>query len=175
MNPVPLVEPHEQGCEDQLMVDHDRWLATSVSNWLYFSPLDINMLTEPRKEFDHAIVRLKLRLLRFEPQRTSVAVGALTRIVDTNEGERRIADKRYSLLAVVTTELFPFRDWGGVLVNAYLADNRVTVFTYVCGIMMFVTQQFPLIWDKGAFPQMGVLHKEASDKVMLIAQTGSVM
>ena len=87
---------------------------------------DVFWITEPEKKFDHGVLRLKLRLLRFEPQRTSIAIGGLARFVDSNEGERRIEDKRFSLLGVVTTELFPFRDWGGFLVNAYL-DNRVFV------------------------------------------------
>ena len=86
---------------------------------------DAFFLTEPEQKFDHGVIRAKLRILQFDPERTSIAVGALARISDgTDEGKDRIDNRPLSLLAVVTTELFPFREWGGFLVNAYL-DNRV--------------------------------------------------
>lgn len=86
---------------------------------------DIFMETEPDRDFDHAILRAKLRILYFENERTSIAVGGLARITDgSNEGDERIDNRPYSLLGIVTTELFPFEEWGGFLINAYL-DNRV--------------------------------------------------
>jgi len=86
---------------------------------------DAFMLTDPDRKFDHGILRAKLRILHFEPERTSIAIGGLARVTDgTHAGEDRIDNRPLSLLAVATTELFPFQEWGGFLVNAYL-DNRV--------------------------------------------------
>lgn len=86
---------------------------------------DVYLLTEPDREFDHGILRAKLRILYFEPERTSIAVGGLARFSDgTDEGDERIDNRPLSLLAVITSELFPFQEWGGFLVNGYL-DNRV--------------------------------------------------
>ncbi len=80
----------------------------------------------PDRKFDHAVLRAKLRVLHFDPQRTSIAVGALARLTDSKAGEKRIENKPLSLLGIVTTELFPFREWGGFLINGYI-DNRVAV------------------------------------------------
>jgi len=81
-------------------------------------------LTTPKRELDQGIVRAKLRILQFDPERTSIALGGLARIVSDDEGEERIDHRPFSLLGIVTTELFPFQNWGGFLVNGYL-DNRV--------------------------------------------------
>jgi hypothetical protein len=85
---------------------------------------DAYFLTEPKQEFDQGIVRAKLRILQFDPERTSIAVGGLTRLVTGDDGQDRIDHRAFSLLGVVTTELFPFQQWGGILLNGYL-DNRV--------------------------------------------------
>jgi len=85
---------------------------------------DMYFLTEPKKEFDQGIVRAKLRILQFDPERTSIAVGGLARLVSDADGRDRIDHRPFSLLGIVTTELFPLREWGGVLLNGYL-DNRV--------------------------------------------------
>ena len=85
---------------------------------------DAYFLTEPKREFDQGIVRAKLRILQFDPERTSIAVGGLARLVVDDEGEERIDHRPFSLLGIVTTELFPFQQWGGFLINGYL-DNRV--------------------------------------------------
>lgn len=87
---------------------------------------DIFLLTDPDRKFDHAVLRAKLRVLHFDPQRTSIAVGALARLTDSRAGEERTENKPLSLLGIVTTELFPFREWGGFLINGYI-DNRVAV------------------------------------------------
>ena len=86
---------------------------------------DVFFLTEPDWKFDQGTFRAKLRILQFDAERTSIAVGGLARFSDgTEEGDARIDDRPYSLLGVVTTELFPFQEWGGFLINAYV-DNRV--------------------------------------------------
>ncbi|MBI4083587.1 MAG: hypothetical protein HY423_13360 [Candidatus Lambdaproteobacteria bacterium] len=84
---------------------------------------ELNFATAPKREFDYGELKAKLRLLNFEPQRTFVAVGALGRYVDGSGERGRVDDRLASLLAVVTTELLPFKNWSGILVNFYL-DNR---------------------------------------------------
>ena len=87
---------------------------------------DVFLLTTPGQEhdFDHAVLRLKLRLLQFDIEHTAIAVGGLARITDDKAGEERINNLPFSFLGVVTTELFPFDNWGGFQINIYL-DNRV--------------------------------------------------
>jgi hypothetical protein len=85
---------------------------------------DAFFLTHPERDFDHGVIRAKLRILQFDPERLSIAIGALARITVDDAGKRRIDDRPYSLLGIATAELFPFQQWGGILVNAYL-DNRV--------------------------------------------------
>jgi hypothetical protein len=85
---------------------------------------DAYLLTHPDREFDQGILRAKLRILQFDPERTSIAVGGLARLVTDEDGEDRIDHRPFSLLGVVTTELFPFQEWGGFLINGYV-DNRV--------------------------------------------------
>jgi hypothetical protein len=52
----------------------------------------------------------------------SLALGVLGRYTDSDEAEARIDEKTYSFMGIFTVELFPFDDWGGILLNAYL-DN----------------------------------------------------
>ncbi|MBI3994112.1 MAG: hypothetical protein HY342_12630, partial [Candidatus Lambdaproteobacteria bacterium] len=82
-----------------------------------------NFITEPEKEFDHAEVKAKLRLVTFDKVLSSVALGLLGRATDSEEGDARIDDKPFSFFGIFTVELFPFGNWGGFLVNVYL-DNR---------------------------------------------------
>ncbi len=88
---------------------------------------DGNYALEPRREFDFLEVKAKLQILTLDEFRMQFAVGALGRFVENSEErEARIDDKTASLFGIYTVELFPFRDWGGFLVNFYL-DNRVAV------------------------------------------------
>ena len=84
---------------------------------------DANFSTEPKKEFDHAEVKAKLRLVTFDKFASSVALGLLGRITDSKAGDARIDEKPFSFFGIFTVELFPFHNWGGFLVNVYL-DNR---------------------------------------------------
>jgi hypothetical protein len=85
---------------------------------------DADFLTEPEKEFDHGEVKAKLRLMTFDKFLSSVALGLLGRVTDSEEGDARIDEKPYSFFGIFTVELFPFQDWGGFLLNVYL-DNRI--------------------------------------------------
>ena len=98
---------------------------------------DIYLLSDPKWELDHAVLRAKLRILQFDEEHTAVAFGALARLTADDEAADRVDNRPYSFLGVITTELFPFRDWGGFLVNFYL-DNRV-------GVLGLKGQVFPLI------------------------------
>jgi hypothetical protein len=76
------------------------------------------------RDFDHAEVKAKLRAVSFDQQQTYIGVGAVARWTDRRGKDKAVFDdKPYSLLGVVTTELFPFEAWGAFLVNFYL-DNR---------------------------------------------------
>ena len=85
---------------------------------------DGNWGTTPEVTFDRAVLRAKLRMINFDEYRTHVAFGALGRWVEkAEEKDERIDGREISLLGILTTELFPLPQWGGILVNAYL-DNR---------------------------------------------------
>lgn len=85
---------------------------------------DINWRTEPVREFDYGEAKAKLRVVSFEAQRTFIAIGALGRWTDQkSKDEARLDNKPYSLLGVLTTELYPFDQWGAFLLNFYV-DNR---------------------------------------------------
>ncbi len=84
---------------------------------------DVNYLPGT-KEFGYGEAKGKLRVLSLHEFRTYVAVGGVAR---GSGGDREKAralydDRPYSLLAVLTTELFPFARWGGFRLNLYL-DN----------------------------------------------------
>jgi hypothetical protein len=84
---------------------------------------DLVWSSQPRA-FDHGELKLKLRILNLDEFRTHAALGVLGRAVDKKEKEATVIDgKPYSLFAIVTTELYLFRDWDAFLVNFYL-DNR---------------------------------------------------
>ena len=85
---------------------------------------DLFWTVEPKKEFDYGEIKAKLQVLSLDEYRSYLAVGLLGRGV-RHERERpaRIDDKQASLFAISTFELFPFDQWGGFLVNAYV-DNR---------------------------------------------------
>ena len=76
------------------------------------------------RAFDHAEFKAKVRAIGFDAQRTYVAFGAIARWTDQNSKWKAVLDDRpYSLLGIVTTELYPIDAWGAFLVNFYL-DNR---------------------------------------------------
>lgn len=89
---------------------------------------DARSRLEPEHEFDYAEVKGKLRVLNLDELRTNGAIGILGRGVEEHDEElerkARIDDRESSLFGVLTTEVFPFQTWGGVLLNFYL-DNRV--------------------------------------------------
>jgi hypothetical protein len=85
---------------------------------------DIKWRTEPVREFDYGEAKAKLRVVSLEAQRTYFAIGALGRWTDQkSKDETSLDNKPYSLLGVVTTELYPFDEWGAFLLNFYV-DNR---------------------------------------------------
>jgi len=85
---------------------------------------DIYWRTEPVREFDYAEAKAKLRVVSLEAQRTYIAIGAAGRWTDQRgKDETHLDNKPYSLLGVLTSELYPFDEWGAFLVNVYL-DNR---------------------------------------------------
>jgi hypothetical protein len=85
--------------------------------------LDAYARTQPRN-FDRAELKGKLRIVNLEALHTHMAIGALARWSD-QEGKdaARLDNKPYSLLGVLTTEIFPFDQWGAFLLNVYV-DNR---------------------------------------------------
>lgn len=85
---------------------------------------DFLFISDPEREFDHGVLRAKLRLLTLDDFLASLALGVLGRYTDSDEAEARIDEKTYSFLGVFTVELFPFDDWGGILLNTYL-DNLI--------------------------------------------------
>jgi len=76
------------------------------------------------RSFDYAEAKAKIRTINIDAQRTYIAFGAIARWTDqTSKDDVAIDNKPYSLLGVVTTELYPFDSWGAFLLNFYL-DNR---------------------------------------------------
>ena len=89
---------------------------------------DAHFLIEPVHEFDYGEVRGKLQVLSLDEFRSTFAVGLLGRFVrKAEEREARIDGKTASLFVISTFELFPFRQWGGFLINAYLDNRFVTL------------------------------------------------
>jgi len=79
--------------------------------------------TDPKK-FDHLEAKAKLRILNLDEYRTYAAIGFLARYVDQKDKEPAVIDdRRYSLFAIATTELYPIANWDAFLFNFYL-DNR---------------------------------------------------
>ena len=103
-----------------------------------------NFQLEPEYEFDYMQARLKARVVNLDEFRTYMAFGILGRWVPIEE-ERlwRIDDRPASLFAILSIELFPMDDWGGVLFNFYL-DNRY----FSSG---FKVQLYPSIQALGEF------------------------
>ncbi len=86
---------------------------------------DMQFLLEPKKTFNHLETRIKFRALDIPSARTAVAFGLLGRFVEKSEERTaRIDNKTSSLFLVVSSEVFPFGNWGGILLNA-IWDNRV--------------------------------------------------
>jgi hypothetical protein len=89
---------------------------------------DLFWALEPKQEFDYGEVKAKLQVLSLDEYRSYLAVGLLGRAVrHEREEEARIDGKPASLFAVTTFELFPFDQWGGFLINAYLDNRFVTL------------------------------------------------
>jgi len=85
---------------------------------------DLFYTVEPVREFNYAEMKGKLQILSLDEYRFYMAVGLLVRgVTDSAERKWRIDDRTSSFLGVMSVELFPFYDWGGVLTNLYL-DNR---------------------------------------------------
>jgi hypothetical protein len=80
---------------------------------------------QPRaRAFDHAEAKAKVRAINFDTQRTYIALGAIARWTDQTSKWKPVFDNRpYSLLGILTTELYPFDAWGAFLFNFYV-DNR---------------------------------------------------
>lgn len=85
---------------------------------------DLYWAAEPVRQFNYAEGKAKLRILNLDAQRTYLALGVVSRWTDQQSKDAaQIDNKPWSLLGVMTTELFPFEEWGAFLVNLYL-DNR---------------------------------------------------
>jgi len=85
---------------------------------------DLMWRSQPQA-FDHAELKLKLRFLNLDEFRTFVAMGVLGRLADPGDTTQASIDGRpYSLFAVMTVELMPFRRRDPMLLNLYL-DNRL--------------------------------------------------
>jgi hypothetical protein len=93
--------------------------------------------TEP-KEYGYSEAKAKLRVLNLDEFRTYGAIGFLARFVDKKEKEPvAIDDRRYSLFAAVSAELFPFASWDAFLVNLYV-DNRFASFGLKVPVYQFI-------------------------------------
>jgi hypothetical protein len=93
---------------------------------------DLNFRIEPVHDFDYAEVKAKLQVLSLDEYRSYVAVGLLGRAVrHSDERLARIDNKPASLFIISTFELFPFKDWGGFLLNVYLDNRFLTLGTKV--------------------------------------------
>jgi len=76
------------------------------------------------RDFEFAEFKAKVRAISIDAERTYIALGVVARWTDTTDKEKTELDnKPYSLLGIVTTELYPIESWGAFLVNFYL-DNR---------------------------------------------------
>lgn len=81
--------------------------------------------SEPKtRNFEYAEFKAKVRAISIDEQHTYIALGVVARWTDATDKEKiELDNKPYSLLGIVTTELYPFDAWGAFLVNFYL-DNR---------------------------------------------------
>jgi hypothetical protein len=76
------------------------------------------------RTFDYADAMAKVRAINIDAQQTYIAFGAIARWSDQpGKTETVLDNKPYSLLAILTTELYPIESWGAFLLNVYL-DNR---------------------------------------------------
>jgi hypothetical protein len=76
------------------------------------------------RTFQEAEARVKVRAINLDPQKTYIGVGVVARWTD-QAGKRKseLDDLPYSLLGVITSELYPVENWSPILVNFYV-DNR---------------------------------------------------
>lgn len=84
-----------------------------------------DMYWQPQtRSFSYAEAKAKVRTINIDSQRTYIAFGAIARWTDqTSKHETVLDNKPYSLLGILTTELYPIDAWGAFLLNFYV-DNR---------------------------------------------------
>lgn len=76
------------------------------------------------RTFDYADAKAKVRAIDLDSEQTYIAFGAVARWSDQSGKMETVLDnKPYSLLGILTTELYPIESWGAFLLNFYL-DNR---------------------------------------------------
>jgi len=90
---------------------------------------DSNHQTKPETDFENGVLRAKLRIATVDAIRTVFAIGVMGRYTANKPAFERISRRPYSLLMAITTEVIPFDEWGGLLVNGYL-DNLVGVVAF---------------------------------------------